>query len=116
MSFEEPLEKKELITSKDAIATGDLSKKISVEAEGEMMDLKHNINTMVRSIDEVTTAVAAGNLGKSIDVQAQGEISKLMKTVNSMVEQLRTFAAEGTRLGRGVRTKGRLNVRLKSKS
>ncbi|KAF9271022.1 hypothetical protein BGZ88_006980, partial [Linnemannia elongata] len=29
-----------------AVAKGDLSKKISVEVKGEMMDLKHTINTM----------------------------------------------------------------------
>ena len=145
-----------------AVAKGDLSKKISVEVKGEMMDLKHTINTMVdqlqefatevsrvslevgtegklggqaevrdvsgtwkeltdnvntmasnlttqvRSIAEVTTAVACGDLSKTIDVQAQGEISELKKTVNSMVEQLRTFAAEVTRVAREVGTEGKL--------
>ncbi|KAF9570770.1 hypothetical protein EC968_001420 [Mortierella alpina] len=145
-----------------AVAKGDLSKKISVEVKGEMMDLKHTINimvdqlqefatevsrvslevgtegklggqavvkdvsgtwkeltdnvntmasnltTQVRSIAEVTTAVACGDLSKTIDVEAQGEISELKKTVNSMVEQLRTFAAEVTRVAREVGTEGRL--------
>ncbi|ORZ07221.1 hypothetical protein BCR41DRAFT_311004, partial [Lobosporangium transversale] len=145
-----------------AVARGDLSKKISVEVKGEMMDLKNtmnimvdqlqqfatevtrvslevgtegklggqavvkdvsgtwkeltdNVNTMafnlttqVRSIAEVTTAVAAGDLSKTIDVEAQGEISEVKKTVNSMVEQLRTFAAEVTRVAREVGTEGRL--------
>ncbi|KAG0271387.1 hypothetical protein BGZ96_005834, partial [Linnemannia gamsii] len=145
-----------------AVAKGDLSKKISVEVKGEMMDLKNTINTMVdqlqefatevsrvslevgtegklggqavvkdvsgtwkeltdnvntmasnlttqvRSIAEVTTAVACGDLSKTIDVEAQGEISELKKTVNSMVEQLRTFAAEVTRVAREVGTEGKL--------
>ncbi|KAF9318252.1 hypothetical protein BG006_003233, partial [Podila minutissima] len=145
-----------------AVAKGDLSKKISVEVKGEMMDLKHTINimvdqlqefatevsrvslevgtegklggqavvkdvsgtwkeltdnvntmasnltTQVRSIAEVTTAVACGDLSKTIDVQAQGEISEVKITVNSMVEQLRTFAAEVTRVAREVGTEGRL--------
>ncbi|KAG0305913.1 hypothetical protein BGZ99_001942, partial [Dissophora globulifera] len=143
-----------------AVAKGDLSKKISVEVQGEMMDLKHTINTMVdqlqefatevsrvslevgtegklggqavvkdvsgtwkeltdnvntmasnlttqvRSIAEVTTAVACGDLSKTIDVEAQGEISEVKLTVNSMVEQLRTFAAEVTRVAREVGTEG----------
>ncbi|KAG0302177.1 hypothetical protein BGZ98_007726, partial [Dissophora globulifera] len=145
-----------------AVARGDLSKKISVEVKGEMMDLKHTINimvdqlqqfatevsrvslevgtegklggqavvkdvsgtwkeltdnvntmasnltTQVRSIAEVTTAVACGDLSKKIDVEAQGEISELKLTVNSMVEQLRTFAAEVTRVAREVGTEGKL--------
>ncbi|KAG0370679.1 hypothetical protein BGZ54_004995 [Gamsiella multidivaricata] len=67
-----------------------------------------NLTTQVRSIAEVTTAVACGDLSKTIDVEAQGEISELKKTVNSMVEQLRTFAAEVTRVAREVGTEGRL--------
>ncbi|OAQ35936.1 hypothetical protein K457DRAFT_1768328 [Linnemannia elongata AG-77] len=145
-----------------AVACGDLSKKIDVQAQGEISELKHTINSMVeqlrtfaaevtrvarevgtegilggqaevkgvdgtwkeltdnvntmasnlttqvRSIAEVTTAVACGDLSKTIDVQAQGEISELKKTVNSMVEQLRTFAAEVTRVAREVGTEGKL--------
>ncbi|KAF9104247.1 hypothetical protein BGX27_010184 [Mortierella sp. AM989] len=67
-----------------------------------------NLTTQVRSIAEVTTAVACGDLSKTIDVVAQGEISELKLTVNSMVEQLRTFAAEVTRVAREVGTEGRL--------
>ncbi|KAF9435577.1 histidine kinase osmosensor, partial [Entomortierella beljakovae] len=51
---------------------------------------------------------ACGDLSKTIDVQAQGEIFELKKTVNSMVEQLRTFAAEVTRVAREVGTEGKL--------
>ncbi|KAG0286319.1 hypothetical protein BGZ97_007483, partial [Linnemannia gamsii] len=145
-----------------AVACGDLSKKIDVQAQGEILDLKNTINimvdqlstfsaevtrvarevgtegklggqaeveelggtwkeltdnvntmatnltTQVRSIAEVTTAVACGDLSKTIEVQAQGEISELKKTVNSMVEQLRTFAAEVTRVAREVGTEGKL--------
>ncbi|KAF9963137.1 histidine kinase osmosensor [Modicella reniformis] len=69
-----------------------------------------NLTTQVRSIAEVTTAVACGDLSKTIDVQAQGEISELKSTVNSMVEQLRTFAAEVTRVAREVGTEGKLGV------
>ncbi|KAF9343950.1 hypothetical protein BGX34_006203, partial [Mortierella sp. NVP85] len=145
-----------------AVASGDLSKTIEVEAQGEISELKTTVNSMVerlrtfaaevtrvarevgtegrlggqaevkgvegtwkeltdnvntmatnlttqvRSIAHVTTAVARGDLSKTIDVEAQGEISDLKKTVNSMVEQLRTFAAEVTRVAREVGTEGRL--------
>ncbi|KAK9711458.1 histidine kinase osmosensor [Basidiobolus ranarum] len=145
-----------------AVAQGDLSKKITVNVKGEMLDLKNTINTMVdqlqtfatevtrvslevgtegrlggqaivkdvagiwkeltdnvnimaanltgqvRSIAEVTTAVACGDLSKKIKVDVKGEINELKTTVNSMVDQLRTFAAEVTRVAREVGTEGKL--------
>jgi len=39
-----------------AVATGDLTRSISVEAQGEVAELKDNINTMVRSLRETTEA------------------------------------------------------------
>ena len=39
-----------------AVATGDLTRTISVEAAGEVAELKDNINTMVRSLRETTEA------------------------------------------------------------
>jgi signal transduction histidine kinase/HAMP domain-containing protein/CheY-like chemotaxis protein len=39
-----------------AVATGDLTRSISVEAQGEVAELKDNVNTMVRSLRETTKA------------------------------------------------------------
>ncbi len=39
-----------------AVATGDLTRSISVEAEGEVAELKDNINAMVQSLRETTEA------------------------------------------------------------
>jgi signal transduction histidine kinase/HAMP domain-containing protein len=39
-----------------AVATGDLTRSISVEAQGEVAELKDNINSMVRSLRETTKA------------------------------------------------------------
>jgi signal transduction histidine kinase/HAMP domain-containing protein len=39
-----------------AVATGDLTRSITVEAQGEVADLKDNINAMVRSLRETTEA------------------------------------------------------------
>jgi HAMP domain-containing protein/signal transduction histidine kinase/CheY-like chemotaxis protein len=145
-----------------AVAAGDLSKKITVDVKGEVLELKSTINTMVdqlrsfaaevtrvarevgtegrlggqadvqgvsgtwkdltenvnfmagnltsqvRNIAEVTTAVAAGDLSKKITVDVKGEILELKNTVNTMVDQLRSFAAEVTRVAREVGTEGRL--------
>jgi HAMP domain-containing protein/signal transduction histidine kinase/CheY-like chemotaxis protein len=145
-----------------AVANGDLSKKITVDVKGEILELKNTINTMVdqlssfasevtrvarevgtegqlggqadvkgvsgtwkdltdsvnsmagnltsqvRNIADVTTAVANGDLSKKITVDVKGEILELKNTVNTMVDQLRSFAAEVTRVAREVGTEGRL--------
>ncbi len=56
----------------------------------------------------MTTAVAQGDLSKKITVEARGEVLEVKETVNTMVDQLRTFAAEVTRVAREVGTQGRL--------
>ncbi len=145
-----------------AVANGDLSKKITVDVKGEILELKNTINTMVdqlssfaaevtrvarevgtegklggqadvkgvagtwkdltdsvnsmagnltgqvRNIAEVTTAVATGDLSKKITVDVKGEILELKNTINTMVDQLRSFAAEVTRVAREVGTEGKL--------
>ena len=139
-----------------AVARGDLSRKITVDVKGEILELKNTINTMVdqlnafagevtrvarevgtdgklggqaqvpgvagtwkdltdnvnfmasnltgqvRNIAEVATAIANGDLSKKITVDVRGEILQLKETLNTMVEQLRSFAAEVTRVAREV--------------
>jgi HAMP domain-containing protein/signal transduction histidine kinase/ActR/RegA family two-component response regulator len=84
-------------------------------AAGTWKDLTDSVNTLagnltaqVRNIALVTTAVANGDLSKKISVEAKGEILELKDTINAMVEQLRTFAAEVTRVAREVGTDGQL--------
>src|SRR6202007_2623845 len=145
-----------------AVAKGDLSKKITVNVRGEILQLKETLNTMVdqlnafasevtrvarevgtegklggqaqvpgvagtwkdltdnvnfmasnltaqvRNIAEVATAIAGGDLSKKITVDVRGEILLLKETLNTMVEQLRSFAAEVTRVAREVGTEGKL--------
>ncbi|MGQ2979864.1 MAG: HAMP domain-containing protein, partial [Polaromonas sp.] len=145
-----------------AIARGDLSRKITVEVKGEILQLKQTMNTMVdqlnafagevsrvarevgtdgklggqaevegvagtwkdltdnvnsmasnltgqvRNIAEVTIAVANGDLSKKITVDVRGEILELKETINTMVDQLRSFAAEVSRVAREVGTDGKL--------
>ncbi|KAK4692155.1 osomolarity two-component system, sensor histidine kinase NIK1, partial [Lecanoromycetidae sp. Uapishka_2] len=69
--------------------------------------------TGVREIAEVTTAVAQGNLGQKIRRPAQGEIAQLGQTINTMVDQLRTFAAEVSRVAGDVGTEGVLGGQAK---
>ena len=145
-----------------AVARGDLSRKITVDVKGEILELKNTINTMVdqlnafasevtrvarevgtegklggqaqvpevagtwkdltdnvnfmasnltaqvRNIAEVATAIASGDLSKKITVDVRGELLLLKETLNTTTEQLRSFAAEVTRVAREVGTDGRL--------
>ena len=63
---------------------------------------------LVREIASVTTAVAHGDLTKKIERPARGEILQLQQTINTMVDQLKTFAAEVTRVARDVGSEGKL--------
>src|SRR5262245_55474769 len=67
-----------------------------------------NLTAQVRSIAEVTIAVANGDLSKKITVDVRGEILQLKEAINTMVDQLRSFAAEVTRVAREVGTDGKL--------
>ena len=82
---------------------------------GTWKDLTDNVNSMasnltaqVRNIAEVTIAVANGDLSQKITVDVRGEILQLKEAINTMVEQLRSFAAEVTRVAREVGTEGPL--------
>src|SRR5207244_2945487 len=77
-------------------------------AAGTWKDLTDSVNFMaasltvqVRNIADVTKAVAAGDLTKKITVDVKGQLA-------SVVDQLRSFAAEVTRVGREVGTEGKL--------
>src|SRR5215467_9542926 len=84
-------------------------------ASGVWKDLTESVNQMagnltaqVRNIADVTIAVANGDLSKKITVDVRGEILQLKEATNTMVDQLRSFAAEVTRVAREVGTEGKL--------
>ncbi|HUJ03094.1 MAG TPA: HAMP domain-containing protein, partial [Rhizomicrobium sp.] len=90
------------------------------EVTGVWKDLTDNVNSMasnltaqVRNISDVTIAVANGDLSKKITVDVKGEILELKNTINTMVDQLRSFAAEVTRVAREVGTEGKLGGQAK---
>ncbi|HEX9735469.1 MAG TPA: HAMP domain-containing protein [Thermoanaerobaculia bacterium] len=97
-----------------AIAEGDLRKKITVEAQGEILELKNTINTMVDQLnafaDEVTRVArevgVEGKLGGVADVPgASGTWRELTDNVNSMAsnltDQVRDIAVVTTAVAQG---------------
>jgi CheY-like chemotaxis protein/HAMP domain-containing protein/GAF domain-containing protein len=80
-----------------AVANGDLSKKISVEARGEILELKETINTMVDQLrtfaDEVTRVAREvgtdGRLGGQAQVKGvSGTWKDLTDNVNTLADNL----------------------------
>jgi signal transduction histidine kinase/HAMP domain-containing protein/CheY-like chemotaxis protein len=82
-----------------AVATGDLSKKIDVDARGEILELKTTINTMVDQLsafaDEVTRVArevgTEGRLGGQAEVEGvSGTWKRLTESVNELASNLTT--------------------------
>ena len=80
-----------------AVANGDLSKKITVDVRGEILDLKNTINTMVDQLNAFASEVTRvarevgteGKLGGQADVQGVGGTWKdLTDNVNLMAGNL----------------------------
>ncbi len=97
-----------------AVATGDLSQKITVDARGEIMELKNTINTMVdtlRSFASEVTRVAKdvgteGKLGGQADVKGvSGTWRDLTDNVNvlagNLTSQVRNIAKVTTAVANG---------------
>src|SRR4029079_11203274 len=151
-----------IATVTTAVARGDLTKKITVDVQGEILELKNTVNTMVdqlssfaaevtrvarevgtdgelggqavvpgvagtwkdltdnvnlmagnltvqlRDVSKVATAIASGDLTQKVTVDVRGEILQIKNVINTMVDQLRSFAAEVTRVAREVGTEGKL--------
>ena len=76
-----------------AVANGDLSKKITVDVKGEMLELKNTINTMVDQLNSFASEVtrvarevgSEGKLGGQAEVKGVGGVWKgLTDNVNLM--------------------------------
>ncbi|MFD9795143.1 HAMP domain-containing protein, partial [Streptomyces sp. NPDC059070] len=97
-----------------AVANGDLSQKIMVDAQGEILELKSTINTMVDQLsafaDEVTRVArevgTEGNLGGRAQVRGVSGVWKdLTENVNFMADnltsQVRNIALVSTAVAQG---------------
>jgi HAMP domain-containing protein/CheY-like chemotaxis protein len=97
-----------------AVARGDLSRKITVDVKGEILELKDTINTMVDQLNAFASEVTRvarevgteGKLGGQAEVSGIGGTWKdLTDNVNSMASnltgQVRNIAAVATAIARG---------------
>ena len=97
-----------------AVANGDLSTKITVDARGEILELKNTINTMVDQLSSFASEVTRvarevgteGKLGGQADVKGVGGVWKdLTDSVNSMAgnltAQVRNIAEVTTAVANG---------------
>ena len=97
-----------------AVATGDLSRKITVEVRGEILELKNTINTMVDQLSSFASEVTRvarevgteGKLGGQADVHGvAGTWKDLTDSVNSMASnltsQVRNIAEVTTAVAKG---------------
>jgi signal transduction histidine kinase/HAMP domain-containing protein/CheY-like chemotaxis protein len=97
-----------------AVAKGDLSQKIDVDARGEILELKSTLNTMVDQLssfaDEVTRVArevgTEGSLGGQADVKGvSGTWKDLTESVNVMAanltDQVRSIAQVTTAVAKG---------------
>ena len=66
-----------------------------------------NLTVQLRDMSKVATAIASGDLTQKITVDVRGEILQIKNVINTMVDQLRSFAAEVTRVAREVGTEGK---------
>ncbi|APR78272.1 Putative SigmaB asociated two-component system sensor protein [Minicystis rosea] len=97
-----------------AVANGDLSKKITVDVKGEILELKNTINTMVDQLNSFASEVTRvarevgteGKLGGQAEVKGvAGTWKDLTDSVNSMASnltaQVRNIAAVTTAVANG---------------
>ncbi|MEO8562779.1 MAG: HAMP domain-containing protein, partial [bacterium] len=97
-----------------AVANGDLSQKITVEARGEILELKNTVNTMVEKLrvfaDEVTRVAkevgTEGKLGGQAEVPGvagtwKGLTDSVNAMANSLTAQVRNIADVATAVTKG---------------
>ena len=103
-----------IATVTTAVANGDLSQKITVDARGEILELKNTINTMVDQLssfaDEVTRVArevgTEGKLGGQAEVEGvsgtwRGLTENVNLMANNLTDQVRNIAQVATAVANG---------------
>ncbi|MBO3457788.1 HAMP domain-containing protein [Aetokthonos hydrillicola Thurmond2011] len=81
-----------------AVATGDLSKKITVDVKGEILELKNTINTMVDQLNSFASEVTrvAREVGSEGKLGAQAEVKGVAGTWKDLTDSVNMMAGNLT--------------------
>ncbi|HEY2382529.1 MAG TPA: HAMP domain-containing protein, partial [Terriglobia bacterium] len=87
-----------------AVATGDLSKKITVDVRGEILELKNTINTMVDQLSSFASEVTrvAREVGTEGKLGGQAEVKGVAGTWKDLTDNVNLMASNLTNQVRGI--------------
>jgi HAMP domain-containing protein/signal transduction histidine kinase/DNA-binding response OmpR family regulator len=87
-----------------AVARGDLSKKITVDAKGEVLELKNTINTMVDQLNSFASEVTrvAREVGTEGKLGGQAEVKGVAGTWKDLTDNVNSMASNLTTQVRGI--------------
>ena len=87
-----------------AVARGDLSRKITVDVKGEILELKNTINTMVDQLNAFAAEVTrvAGEVGTGGKLGGQAQVPGVAGTWRDLTENVNVMAANLTEQVRGI--------------
>src|SRR5947208_3139864 len=87
-----------------AVATGDLSKKITADVKGEILELKNTINTMVDQLNSFAAEVTrvAREVGTDGKLGGQAEVKGVAGTWKDLTDNVNVMAANLTDQVRGI--------------
>src|SRR5205823_5085721 len=95
-----------------AVANGDLSKKITVDVSGEILELKDTVNVMVDQLNAFAGEVTrvAREVGTEGKLGGQAEVPGVAGVWKDLTDTLATFADQVTTVAREVGVEGRLGA------
>src|SRR3989475_4121955 len=87
-----------------AVATGDLSKKITVEVRGEILELKNTVNTMVDQLNSFASEVirVARDVGTEGKLGGQAEVKGVAGTWKDLTDNVNWMASNLTNQVRNI--------------
>src|SRR5207237_1415776 len=87
-----------------AVANGDISKKITVEGQGEILELKNTINTMVDQLNALAGGVTrvAREVGTEGRLGGQADVKGVGGTWKDLTDSVNVMAANLTEQVRGI--------------
>ena len=87
-----------------AVANGDLSKKITVDVRGEILDLKNTINTMVDQLSSFASEVTrvAREVGTEGKLGGQAQVTGVAGTWKDLTDNVNSMASNLTAQVRGI--------------